>query len=83
MALELFRALVPVVNGAVKQSPKESMRFSNDCLYVGQELTRIVGGLRGPPREAGTRDKLEDGLEKVKLLAESWFEDAIVSGVNN
>lgn len=77
MALELFRALVPVTNAALlKQSPKEAMRFSNDCLYVENELRRILAGLSEP--KAGTGDKLEDGLERLRVLADSWFEDAIV-----
>ncbi|PIL24678.1 hypothetical protein GSI_12562 [Ganoderma sinense ZZ0214-1] len=74
MALELFRALVPVANAAVlKQSAKEPMKFSNDCLYVGKELGRIVEGLSGV-----SRDKLEEGLERLRVLADSWFEDTIV-----
>ena len=78
MALELFRALVPVTNATVlKQSAKEPMRFSNDCLYVVQELRRIVAALRGP--QAGARDKLEEGMERLKVLADSWFEETIVS----
>ncbi|KAH9846124.1 hypothetical protein C2E23DRAFT_605268 [Lenzites betulinus] len=77
MALELFRALVPVVNAAVlQQSAKEPMRFSNDCRFVGQELQRIVGKLSGP--KAAAREKLDEGLETLKLLADSWFEDAVV-----
>ncbi|KAI0794459.1 hypothetical protein C8Q74DRAFT_1195156 [Fomes fomentarius] len=76
MALELFRALVPVTNAALlKQSPKEAMRFSNDCLYVENELRRILAGLSEP--KVGARDKLEDGLERLRVLADSWFEDAI------
>ncbi|TBU47577.1 hypothetical protein BD309DRAFT_951562 [Dichomitus squalens] len=76
MALELFRALVPVTNAALlKQSPKEPMKFSNDCLYASQELRRIVAGLSGP--KVAARDKLEEAVERLKVLGESWFEDAI------
>ncbi|KAI0738508.1 hypothetical protein C8Q80DRAFT_1205833 [Daedaleopsis nitida] len=76
MALELFRALVPIANAALlKQSPKEPMRFSNDCLYVERELGRIVEGLKGPKTSA--KDKLKEAHERMKVLAESWFEDAI------
>ena len=78
MALELFRALVPVTNSVLlKQSAKEPMRFSNDCTYIGQELRRIVTSLTGP--KVAARDKLEEGLERLKTLAESWFEETIVS----
>ncbi|KAL1941263.1 hypothetical protein VTO73DRAFT_7475 [Trametes versicolor] len=76
MALELFRALVPVANANVlQQSAREAMRFSNDCSFVGQELQQMVAKLSGP--KATARDKLEEGLETLKLLADSWFEDAI------
>ncbi len=78
MALELFRALVPVANATVlEQSVKEPMRFSNDCLYVSQELKRIVAGLSGP--KAGAKDKLEEGRERLRVLSDSWFEQTIVS----
>ena len=79
MALELFRALVPVANATLlKQSAKEPMKFSNDCLYVGKELGRIVAGLSGVPR-----DKFDEGLERLRVLGDSWFEDAIVSGCSS
>ncbi|KAI9062498.1 hypothetical protein FKP32DRAFT_1666937 [Trametes sanguinea] len=76
MALELFRALVPVVNAAVlQQSPKEAMRFANDCRFVAQELEHIISRLTGA--KAVVRDKLEEALGSLKLLADSWFEDSI------
>ncbi|KAI0629379.1 hypothetical protein C8Q77DRAFT_1202629 [Trametes polyzona] len=76
MALELYRALVPVVNAAnLQQSAKEPMRFSNDCRFIGQELQRIVTKLSGP--KAASREKLEEGLEVLDLLADSWFDNAI------
>ena len=76
MALELFRALVPVTNAALlKQSAKEPMKLSNDCLYVETELRRIIAAL-----SEAERDKLEQGRERLRVLADSWFEDAIVSG---
>ncbi|KAI0642247.1 hypothetical protein C8Q79DRAFT_917367 [Trametes meyenii] len=76
MALELYRALVPVANATLlQQSAKEPMRFSNDCRFIGQELERIVAKLNGP--KAAAQDKLEEGLETLKALADSWFEDAI------
>ncbi|OSD04787.1 hypothetical protein PYCCODRAFT_1433123 [Trametes coccinea BRFM310] len=76
MALELFRALVPVVNAALlQQSSKEAMRFANDCRFVAQELERVVSRLTGA--KAVVRDKLEEALESLQVLAESWFEDAI------
>ncbi|KAI0697828.1 hypothetical protein C8T65DRAFT_614507 [Cerioporus squamosus] len=76
MALELFRALVPVANATVlKQSAKEPMRFSNDCSYICQELKLVVGGLYGS--KASARDKMEEGLERLKVLADSWFEETI------
>ncbi|KAI8996428.1 hypothetical protein BD414DRAFT_455134 [Trametes punicea] len=76
MALELFRALVPVVNATLlQQSPKEPMRFSNDCRFVGQELERIVSQLTGS--KSAARVKLEEGLESLRVLADSWFEDTI------
>ncbi|KAI0773308.1 hypothetical protein BD413DRAFT_541034 [Trametes elegans] len=77
MALELFRALVPVVNAnALQQSAKEPMQFSNDCRFVEQELQRIVSKLSGP--KVTVRDQLEEALETLKVLAGSWFEDAII-----
>ncbi|CDO69756.1 hypothetical protein BN946_scf184766.g1 [Trametes cinnabarina] len=76
MALELFRALVPIANATLlQQSPKEPMRFANDCRFVGEELVRIVSRLTGP--KAATQDKLQEGVESLRVLADSWFEDAI------
>lgn len=76
MTLDLFHALMLVANVAMLQpSVKEPMKFSNDCLYVEEELGQIVTGPRGTPR-----DKFDEGMERIRVLADSWFEDAIVSG---
>ena len=58
---------------------KEAMKFSSDCLYASQELRRIVAGLSGP--KAAARDKLEEAVERLMVLGESWFEDTVVSGL--
>ena len=75
MALELLRTLMPVTDVAVSKQSAETMKFSIDCLYVGKELGRIVEGLSG-----FSQDKLEEGLERLRVLEDSSFEDVIVSG---
>ncbi|KAH9913967.1 uncharacterized protein BXZ73DRAFT_106752 [Epithele typhae] len=76
MALELFRALVPVTNAVqLKQAAKEPMRFSNDCMFVGQEVRRVVTTLAGT--QVAARGKLEEGVERLRVLSESWYEDAV------
>lgn len=78
LTLELFRAIYPVRSGsALANSPKQSMRFSNDCLYLSTEVDRIVDHLHTAVFRV--RENLEDCRDRLKLLGDSWFEETIVS----
>lgn len=76
--LDLYRALYPVIFGShFTLSSELAMRFSNDCLYLSEEATRIseaAGNLDGIPLE-----KLHLCRDNLKVLGESWYMDTIVS----
>ncbi len=73
--LDLYRALYPVAAFALlESSPKYSMRFSNDCWWLYQELAHI----KAQDTPSGAYDKLKDCQERFKVLADSWFEETVV-----
>ncbi|THG95092.1 hypothetical protein EW026_g6495 [Hermanssonia centrifuga] len=74
--LDLYRALYPVAAFALlESSPKYSMRFSNDCWWLYQELAHI----KAQDTPSGAYDKLKDCQERFKVLADSWFEETVDS----
>lgn len=78
LTLDVFRAVYPVTFSAVLQhSPKQAMRFSNDCLYLGTEVQQVRQCLKGPT--SSVSEKLQECSERLKLLGESWYSDTIVS----
>ncbi|EMD39295.1 hypothetical protein CERSUDRAFT_112943 [Gelatoporia subvermispora B] len=76
LVLDLFRALYPVVHQEdFEASLKRSMRFSNNCLYLGNELNHNLARMDKGATTVET--KLQDCIEKLKLLGNSWFEETI------
>ncbi|OCH91473.1 hypothetical protein OBBRIDRAFT_886899 [Obba rivulosa] len=76
LVLDLFRALYPVAHQPdFDASPKRSMRFSNDCLYLGNELKGIVA--KTNMNIPVIIIKLQDGVERLKLVGNSWFDETI------
>lgn len=76
--LELYRALYPVAAAAkLAGSPKQAMSFSNDCMWLSDQVQQISSRKTVP---AATSQKLIEDGEIFKLLSESWYDDAIVRG---
>ncbi|CCO28411.1 Centromere/kinetochore protein zw10 homolog [Rhizoctonia solani AG-1 IB] len=75
---DLFRALVPVAHGGpMAASAGISMRFSNDCLYMSEEIGSIVAGVPAGTVGENVRPKLQEVQEKLKVFGESWFEEVL------
>ncbi|KAG7445004.1 uncharacterized protein BT62DRAFT_951320 [Guyanagaster necrorhizus] len=68
--VDLYKALYPVVfSGELKTAVDAPLRFSNDCLYLSQELERI---------DAGTvEERMQESRECLKILGNSWLDDTI------
>ncbi|TCD71745.1 hypothetical protein EIP91_005511 [Steccherinum ochraceum] len=82
MVLELYRGLYPVTRAdQLSKSAKVSMRFSNDCLWLEED----VGRLSQSPLSASSaaRDKLAESQQRLRILGESWFEDIIDNECQN
>ncbi|KAF8659809.1 hypothetical protein AX16_001694 [Volvariella volvacea WC 439] len=75
--LDLYRALYPVKFSKELQAsgqPWRAMRFSNDCLWLGDEIERV---LRGVGEGDAVKQKLKEEREQFNVLGESWFYDTI------
>ena len=73
--LDLFRALYPVHFGSILTAPERAMRFSNDCIYISGEVSKLIKRTQAFPDMS---QKLVECKESLQVLGESWFEDAIV-----
>ena len=81
LSLDLYRAIYPVTFATkLEASPKQSLGFSNDCLWLSEEILTVVAdsGARG-----ATEIKLEESATRIKVLGESWFEEAIVRDLHS
>ncbi|KAG9097061.1 hypothetical protein FS749_007121 [Ceratobasidium sp. UAMH 11750] len=75
---DLFRALVPVAHGAnMAASGGIAMRFSNDCTYLSEEMTRLISDIPEGVVGNAARPKFVEVQERLKALGESWFEDVL------
>ncbi|KAJ3557317.1 hypothetical protein NM688_g1539 [Phlebia brevispora] len=73
--LDLHRALYPVAAASILSgSPKWSMYYSNDCLWLSEQVTAVASRTSIP---SITRDKLREAGEVYKLLADSWYDDTV------
>ncbi|KAH9951200.1 Centromere/kinetochore Zw10-domain-containing protein [Amylocystis lapponica] len=76
LALELYRALYPVTNATeLAASARRCMLFANDCLHLAEEVGHVTVGLGGAALAA--KEKLEEGVEHLKLLGECVFEETL------
>ena len=77
LVLDLYRALYPVIFGShFALSSELAMRFSNDCLYLSEEVSRIsiardIDGI--------LQENLHLCRDNLNILGESWYLDTIVS----
>ena len=76
LILDLYRGLYPVVASARLASAKGAMGFSNDCFWLAGELAKV---LAQPGLYAATKAKLEEARERLKTLAECWYDETVVS----
>ena len=77
LALELYIALYPVIAASRLSQPAGRMQFSNDCHHLSEELARI---LDHEQRLSGVQERLEECKDDIKVLADSWYFQSIVSG---
>ncbi|KAJ6591472.1 hypothetical protein DFH09DRAFT_1273408 [Mycena vulgaris] len=75
--LDLYRALYPVkFAGRLKSVPDAPMQFSNDCLYLSEEIARVESAAHGNAL-APVKDRLAECRHRLKVLGDSWFENTI------
>lgn len=73
LTLDLYRGLYPITwSIGLLDSPKLSMNFSNDCLYMSGEVEAIA---RQFPQ---SREKLAESSQRLQQLSETWFDETIV-----
>ena len=77
LALDLYRALLPVVAVSKLSQPAGRMQFSNDCYYLSEEIARMLKHEQGLP---SVQERLEECKDDLKVLADSGFYQGIVSG---
>lgn len=75
--LELYRALYPVAfANSLSISPKRAFCYANDCLWLSNEVKRVSHLSNFP---LSIKDKLGEGQDRLRAVADSWYEDSIVS----
>lgn len=73
--LDLYRAIYPIAVSDLAL-PSRAMEFSNDCLYISEEVLK----LKLPHDFVPTlTDQLQESAEKLKVLGERWRDKNIVS----
>jgi centromere/kinetochore protein ZW10 len=77
LALDLYRALHPVVAASGLSQPAGCMQFSSDCYYLSEEIARMLKHEQGLP---SVQERLEECKGNLKVLADSGFYQGIVSG---
>lgn len=76
LILDLHCALYPVAAASRLSLPVPHMQFSNDCYYLSQEAHRLLKQTEGTP---DVMIKLQACADDLKVLADSWYYDGIVS----
>ncbi|KZT07285.1 uncharacterized protein LAESUDRAFT_651560 [Laetiporus sulphureus 93-53] len=76
LTLDLYRAMYPVrFANALRGSPKRSMRFSNDCIYMGGEVEKIASAMG--QSLSSVKASLKECSERLETLGSSWFEETL------
>ncbi|ESK96517.1 protein kinase subdomain-containing protein [Moniliophthora roreri MCA 2997] len=73
--LDLYRSLYPVVFGAHLNSIEGPIRYSNNCLFLSQEVERIKHQQHKP--SSSLQSELADCQHQFKVMGDSWYADAI------
>jgi hypothetical protein len=75
--LELFRALYPVTfQSEIASCPERAMRFSNDCIYLSNELEKIR---KQNADLTGMGDKFLECQVALKVWGDSCSKECVVS----
>lgn len=77
LVLDLYRALYPVAAASKLSQPPGRMQFSNDCYYLSEEMARVLKNEQG---FSSVQERLEECTDDLRVLADSWFYQSIVSG---
>ncbi|KAF9266878.1 hypothetical protein L218DRAFT_921599 [Marasmius fiardii PR-910] len=67
--LDLYRALYPSVFSAQLESIEGPIRYSNNCLYLSQEVESLAA--------SHNLKELQDCGHRLKVLGNSWYADVI------
>ena len=77
LVLDLYHALYPVMTASRLSQPAGRMQFSNDCYYVSEEMARVLKHEQGL---SSVSERLEECKDDLRVQADSWFYQGIVSG---
>lgn len=72
--LELYQALYPVKFRKEVESPERSMRYSNDCFYLSEQIGKLEKEAIGQPL---LMERLNECSRHLKVISDSWFYDTI------
>lgn len=74
--LDLFRALVPVVQAEMMTlSPALRIRFANDCAYLAADVLELASTIHD---DEVLSAKVVDASERLGTIGEQWFDDCLV-----
>ncbi|KAL5513152.1 YTM1_2 [Sanghuangporus vaninii] len=81
-ALDLYRAVYPVVFATELSRSARALRFSNDCLYMHEEVTKLVelefqNGAVLAGSATSVHDQVNEALERLHALGTWWFDEGI------
>lgn len=74
--MDLYQALYPVRFESELSTIEGALQFSNDCLYLSDSVDKIEREANNHPQ---LKERLAECKNDLKVLGDSWFEDAVVS----
>lgn len=83
LTLDLYRALYPIAFASdLARKPALVMRFSNDCLYLGEEVKKLLWRIKRAPlpgdESRQTENQLRETGERLANYGDWLFEDTVV-----
>ena len=81
LIFDMHRALYPISTGKIlSENAGQSMRFSNDCVYLSDEISKLE--TRDLPVPF-VRDQLREQANRIRSLADWWYDETIVRLLKN
>lgn len=80
LILDLYRGLYPVSAASKLASPKWTLGFSNDCVWLHIELGKI---LSLDTLQTITRSKLAESHARLNLLSECWYDETLTQQIDH